>query len=201
MNKRQVSPSQVNRRTFLRGAASGAAALALARIRAAQAAGQNPFAYDVSAFEKTDPKLLKYREARRLTVPREGARRLTRLPSGRLLVAAGRSFCELDPADGALVQEIAVEGPARCSAAAPDGTLYLGVGDHVEVFTPDGRPTKTWDPPAKRSWISGLAVSGEAVFVADSGQRVVWKCQPDGQIAGRIGDRDKERDIPGFVLP
>ncbi|RME96422.1 MAG: hypothetical protein D6766_00735 [Verrucomicrobia bacterium] len=30
---------------------------------------------------------------------------------------------------------------------------------------------------------------------------MVWKCQPDGQIAGRIGDRDKERDIPGFVLP
>lgn len=103
--------------------------------------------------------------------------------------------------EGVLTREIPVEGPARCAAAAPDGTLYLGVGDHVEVFSAAGRRLKVWDPPAKRSWISGLAISEQAVFVADSGHRVVWKCGLEGAIGGRIGERDQKREVPGFVLP
>lgn len=224
--KRDDPSSRLTRRKFLlRGAATGAAAAALTQLRSARAAGAgapNPFAYSVGEFESTNPALLKYREIRRFEVPGKEAprqalqpgadaatdervagvevRRLTLLPGGNLLVAAGQSFLELSP-EGTLVREIAVNGLARCAAAAKDGTLYLGVRDHVEIFSARGGRTASWETPAKRSWISGLAVGEDEVFAADSGARLIWRYDRSGKVVGRVGERDKDREIPGIVLP
>lgn len=202
--KRDDSSNRLTRRKFLlRGAATGTAAAALTQLREARAAGAgapNPFAYSVGEFERTDPALLKYREVRHFEVPGEEARRLTLLPNGNLLAAAGQAFVELT-LEGALVRQIAVIGPARCAALAKDGTLYAGVHGHVEVFPPKGGRTTAWETPGKRSWISGLAVGESEVFVADAGARLIWRYDRSGKVTGRIGERDKDREIPGFVLP
>lgn len=202
--KRDDSSSRLTRRKFLlRGAATGAAATALAQLREARAAGAgaaNPFAYSVAEFERTDPALLKYREVRRFAVPGKEARRLTLLPDGNLLVAGGRAFVELNPA-GAAVREIAVDDAARCTAVAGDGTVYAGVRDHVEVFSARGERLATWNTPGKRSWISGLAVGENEVFAADSGARLIWRYDRSGKVTGKIGERDPDREAPGLVLP
>jgi len=39
------------------------------------------------------------------------------------------------------------------------------------------------------------------VFEADSGNRVVWRHDRSGKLAGRIGEKNKDRNVPGFVLP
>ncbi|MCP5521907.1 MAG: hypothetical protein H7A46_10220 [Verrucomicrobiales bacterium] len=202
--KHDDSSNRLTRRRFLlRGAATGAATAALAQLREARAAGvgaANPFAYSVSEFEVTDPALLKYREVRRFEVPGPEARRLTLLPGGSLLVAAGRRFVEMT-AEGSTVREIAVNGAARCAAVAGDGTVYAGVQDHVEVFSAKGERLATWQTPGKRSWISGLAVGENEVFAADSGARLIWRHDRSGKATGRIGERDAARNVPGFVLP
>jgi hypothetical protein len=202
--KHHNSTNGLTRRRFLlRGAATGAAAAALTRLREAKAAGAgatNPFAYSVGEFEQTDPALLKYREIRRLKVPGKEAQRLTLLPGGNLLVAGGRMFVEITP-QGSRVREVEVSGAARCAAVHEDGTVYAGVRDHVEVFAPGGRQLAVWETPGERSWISGLAVGEDEVFAADAGSRLIWRYDRTGKVTGRIGARDKDRGVPGFVLP
>jgi hypothetical protein len=39
------------------------------------------------------------------------------------------------------------------------------------------------------------------VFAADSGNRVILRCDRSGKIVGRLGEKNKERNIPGFIVP
>jgi hypothetical protein len=44
-------------------------------------------------------------------------------------------------------------------------------------------------------------VTENDVFAADSGGRILLRYDRSGKLQGRIGERDKERDVPGFMLP
>ena len=37
--------------------------------------------------------------------------------------------------------------------------------------------------------------------MADAGNLIVWKFDKSGNLLQRIGDRDENRDIPGFIIP
>ncbi len=207
MNPREqkAASSRLSRRRFLlRGAGTPAVAAALLELRRAQAAGRggaaNPFAYSTEAFEKTDPALLTHREVARFKAPLQAVHRLALTPKGHLLVAGDQALVELSP-EGRLLRRIATDGPARCAAVAADGTIYAGLRDHLEVFGPDGRRRARWALPAKRSWITGLAVTEDDLFAADSGQRVVLRYDRTGKARGEIGKRDRARGVTGFVLP
>ena len=201
--------TNLSRRRFLeRGAhaagvlgVSGAASV-LSGATARAAAGQpgNPFAYDLGGLTQTDPKLIQYEEVGRFRSPRAEARRIAFGPDGRLYLAAGNYVSVLDDT-GALVSEIALSGPARCAAVAKDGSVYVSLRDHVEVFDTRGQRRAVWDAPGKRTWFSGLAVGENDVYAADAGSRVLVRYDRSGKLAGRIGEKNPARHIPGFVIP
>ncbi len=183
--------------------AAGSAALA-ASAQAAGAVGAekqlNPFAYDVERFRKTDPKLIQYKQVGRFACPHPEPRRIALGPEERLYVAARKGVDVLDHA-GARLDDISLPEPARCVAVGPDGIIYIGLRDHIEVFDRKGQRLATWESPGKRTWLTGLAVGENDVFAADAGNRVVLRYDKSGKVAGRIGGKDKERNIPGLVVP
>ncbi len=201
-------PLPQSRRAFLRRNLFSAGLLGLvgtvaASRRLARAAGSpdvNPFAYDVGKFETTDPKLIAYRELARFPSPRPSPRRLALAADGSLLVAADKAVVRVDRS-GAVLGEIALETPVRCVAAAADGLIYAGLRDHLEVFDAKGQRKASWPAPGPKSWLSGIAVNEAEVFVADAGSRVVLRYDRAGKLAGRIGERNADRNVPGFILP
>lgn len=200
----------ISRRRFIQQSAQGAGVLAVgsAAVMAATesargaSAGKeaNPFAYDVERLRKTDPKLVHYEQAGRLTCPYPDPHRLAIGPGDHVYLAAGNYISVLD-AQGARLNEIALAGEARCVAVTGDGTVYAGLKDHVEVYDGKGRRTASWETPGKRSWLTGLAVGENDVFVADSGNRVVLRYDKSGKLVGRIAEKNKERNVPGLVVP
>jgi hypothetical protein len=183
-------------------AVSGTAIAASAQLARAASAGKeaNPFAYDVGRLRKTDPKLVHYEQTGRFPSPYPNPHRIAVGPEDRLYVAAGNYVSVLDR-EGGRVSEIALAGPARCVAVARDGTIYAGLRDHVEVFDRKGQRQAAWESPGKRSWFTGLAVGESDVFAADAGNRVVLRYDKSGKLAGRIGEKNKERGIPGLIVP
>jgi hypothetical protein len=115
-------------------------------------------------------------------------------------VAAGRWISVLDR-EGRLVTEWMGRGAVRSLAVSGDGTLYAGLKDHVEVYDSRGQVAATWETPKGRPFLTGIAIGENEVFVADSGNRLIWRFDKTGKSLGRIGERDTERGIPGFVVP
>jgi hypothetical protein len=192
-----------SRREFFGQTASAMAILGvIASQRAAAAAksSTNPFAYDVSAHQKTDPKLIAYEETARWKAPHAEPKRIVIAPDDTIYVCSGNYLTAFDRS-GVRGLEIALPEPARCAAIAQDGNIYLGLRDHLEVFDAKGQRQAVWDSPGKKSWFTGIAVTEHDVFVADAGNRVILRYDKSGKLVRRIGTKDKEHNIPGFIIP
>jgi hypothetical protein len=193
-----------NRREFIADSIRSAAlftALASGRSQAAEKAGTpNPFAYDVSRLSKTDPKLVAYEEIARWKCPHAEPRRITASPDQQLFVCAGDYVTTMKP-DGQRGLEIVLPDAARCVAVGNDGVIFVGLRDHVEVFDAKGQRKATWDSPGKKSWLTGLVLNENDVIAADSGNRVVLRYDKSGKLVKRIGEKNTEHDIPGFIVP
>jgi hypothetical protein len=200
----------ISRRKFIRWSASGATVAAMSgsvikasqNLASAASAGKssNPFAYEVEHFARTDPKWIQYEQAGRFSSPGPEPRRIAIGPEDRIYIAA-KDGVSIVGREGGLLSTLAVAGPARCVAVARDGSVYVGLRDHIEVFNARGDRVAVWDSRGKRTWLSGLAAGEKNVLAADSGNRIVWLYDLAGKVLGRIGEKNKERNVPGLIVP
>lgn len=183
-------------------AVSGAAMTVSAQVAraAAEPSSANPFAYDISRFAKTDPKLLRYEEAGRMRSPHSEPRRIAIGPEDRIYIANRNGIDVIDRAGGQQ-ESIKLGAPARCIAVAADGVIYAGLKERIEVFDRKGQHVESWEAPGKKAWLSGLAAGENDLLAADSGNRVVLRFDRSGKLVGRIGEKSKERQIPGLIVP
>ena len=200
MNNSNENP-RCSRRRFVEKMAHGTVWAGAAAVagRPLFAVEKNPFAYDVSRFSRTDPALIAWDEVGRQVCPGQGARRMAFGPDGVLHVAAGKQIVRLGAKGGAA--SIDVGADVMCVAVAGDGTVYASLRDHVEVFAAGGQRRATWEAGDARTWISSLALAGDALFAADSGHRVILRYDLAGKLLGRIGARNTELQAPGLIVP
>jgi hypothetical protein len=192
-----------SRREFF-GQSAGALALlntiAGHRTRGADKSAGNPFAYDVSRLEKTDPSLISHAETGRWKSPHPEARRIAIGPDDTLHVCSGNYLSAMSR-EGGRGLEIAFAEPPRCAAIGKDGAIHAGLRDHIEVFDAKGQHKAVWESPGKKAWLTGIAVGENDVFVADAGNRVILRYDKSGKLLRRIGERDPGRNVPGYIVP
>lgn len=182
-------------------------------------AGRLPaeYRYDLKDAQRVDPKLIRFRQTAEYPVPLAELRALTVGIDSRIYVAGDSAVCIL-AVDGKKAAEIALPAPATCLAVArggevpadgktPDSVraedlrLYVGLGDHIEVFTMAGKPLARWKASGERSLLTAIAVQEPDAWVADAGKRIVWRYRTDGTRIGSLGTRDAARGIQGFIVP
>jgi hypothetical protein len=123
-------------------------------------------------------------------------------PSGRMTnFMCARATTSMPEPRGQRGLELALAGPACCVAVARDGTIFAGLRDHIEVFDSKGGRLARWESPDPKTWLTGLAAGEKDVFAADAGKLVVLRYDRTGKIVGRIGRKDAERNVPGFIVP
>jgi hypothetical protein len=89
----------------------------------------------------------------------------------------------------------------RCLAIAADGTLFIGMAEHVEVYAQNGMRKAIWGSLGRGTIITALAIAGKDLWVADAGQREVALLDHRGTVLRRFGKRDDARKNPGLVVP
>ncbi|MGC9455341.1 MAG: NHL repeat-containing protein [Phycisphaerae bacterium] len=157
------------------------------------------FSYDISELEKVGEDLLGYRQVRRIPAGVEQPRAIA-LGRDDTLHIAGDGKIRVIDAEGDTVNEFGIDGQATCLAVGDDGTLFVGFEDRVAVYSSQGEKTAEWDDFGESAIITSLAVMGDDVYVADSGQAVVYRFDRTGRLLGRLGGKDEQRNIPGLVI-
>jgi hypothetical protein len=187
--------SGIGRRDFLRVAGAAAAGTALITSSSGQAGSTNAV----------------FRESKRipLTIDNPGA--LAIRPGGGISVAGENAVVTLD-AQGKEIARHGVKGRPGCLTVSANEQLLVGMRNHVEVFDAKGAAVSaagreeaasasSWQDLGERAYLTSIVADDENVFVADAGNRVVLRFGHDGILRGRIGQQDKERGVPGLVVP
>ena len=192
----------LDRREFLGTVAGSGVLFGLAAVaaRAAEAGAANPFAYDLSKFENTDPSLINYQIAGRWPCPRQNGRHISSGPDDQIYICAGDYLAAFSP-EGQPGLEIALPERVYCASVAADGVVYAGSRSAVHIFDKRGRSVAAWNSPNKKSWFTGIAAGERDVFVADSASRVVWRYSRGGKLLDRIGEKNAEKNAPGLAVP
>ena len=160
----------------------------------------NPYDYKMSEVNKTDSSLSNYIQSVSFGTSLEEIHSVG-CGAGDRIYVAGKNGAQIFEKDGKPVLKFAFDGIASCLAPDKKGNIYIGLQDHVEVFDPSGKLLKTWRSVSPESFLTGLAVSDSYVFVADAGKKIVYRYSPDGRLINRIGEKDPQKNVPGFIVP
>ncbi len=180
--------------------AAGVVVFRAATAREKETSLGKSFIYDLDDLGKTDPALIKYEESGRIETQFQNSSAIALDSSDRIYVAGDKSIRVFD-SGGVALWEVKVTDAPGCLAVADDGTVYVGLRDHIEVYDANGVRRSSWESPGQNTVLTSVAVYGDDVFAADAGGRVVLRYDRSGDLIERIGEKDEERNIPGFVIP
>lgn len=189
----------ITRREFINKSVKGASLVALGGAMSLTA--DRLFAdYDLDKLSAVDPALIKYREVGIIKPKLSSLRAVAVGPDDRIYLAADRGI-QMFGKDAAFASELKLNGSPQCLTVTEDGTVYVGMRDRVAVYDSNGQRKADWAKLGQRAVLTSIAVSENDVFVADAGNRAVLRYDTSGKLIRRIGERDKSRNIPGFVVP
>jgi DNA-binding beta-propeller fold protein YncE len=160
----------------------------------------NPFAYDIKSYKTSGADLIHYAEVGSIPIELPMVSGIAIGPDNRIYVSGNDSVLILD-SDGTKQYSFNMNETARCLSVDKNHDLYLGLEDHVEVYDPKGSKKASWESLGEQAIITSVAISENNVFVADAGNKIVWKFDKSGSRLQRIGDKDEAKDIPGFIIP
>lgn len=159
------------------------------------------FRYDISALREVDPKLIIASETASIPLDLAGPVALTLTPHQHLAIAGTDEIVVINPDTRAVTTRFKITGAAQCVATDADGRFYVGFRDHIATFDPTGQPVANWPVIPNQPIITSVAVAADNVYVADAGNKVVHHYNRDGALQRQIGQRDRDRNFPGLLIP
>jgi len=162
--------------------------------------GINPYAYNLDSLMKKDSSRVAYREVKQIVPGVAEVSGISADMYGRIYIS-GKDGVEIFGEEGKLLKKFGINGTALCIHTDGSGKIYLGVQDHVEVWSQAGKLLEKWAAAGEGSIITCIGTSGDFVFVADAGEKIVFRYNRSGELSGRIGDKDPAQGIPGFIIP
>ena len=170
------------------------------KVRSGGAAQAGDIDEIIESFNVVDPKLIIAKEAARLATTLKQLRAIAVGPEDRVYAAGDKGYVVLGK-DGKVALKVDLPNTPNCLAVDSDGTVYVGVWDHVEVFDAAGTRKATWPKPGPTAWLTSIAVSDKGVYVADFGDKTVIHCDKTGKVLGRLGEPGKVEGTGKYEVP
>lgn len=160
---------------------------------------ENPYRYDVDEYRKVDTTTVLYKET--ITFPVQEQLLTGIAVSGKLIHIVSVSNLMTYDYSGKELSRRPLQDTANCITIGPDNKIWIGMLHSVSCFSPEGNPVSQWPSFGERSVITSLAVTDSTVYVADAGNRIVYRCNTKGDILSRIGEKNESKGVPGYILP
>jgi len=162
---------------------------------------EKEFVYDIDELAKIDPNLILYEEsAKPISTGMAQSHSIAVDSKGSIYVCGDKAIRIFTPS-GNLLNELILTDSPRCIAPAEDGTIYIGLKDHIETYDSQGKRLGSWKSLSDNALLTSIAVTENDVFVADAGNRIVVRYDTTGNLINHIGEKDSDRNVPGLVIP
>jgi len=159
----------------------------------------NPYEYNIDEFRKVDSTKILYTEKLHFPVKAHYWAGIA-VSDSTIIVASANHLLKFDYSGKQIFSKQIID-TATCVTVDENRQIWIGMLHYVVMYDQNGTLVKRWNSFGDRAVFTSIAVSGENVYVADAGNRIVYQCNTNGQIVQKIGERDEEKGMPGFVIP
>ena len=160
---------------------------------------ENPYKYDVTEFRKVDSTTILFHETVTFPVNVDEPKGIAVLGK-QIIVVAEKLLLKYDYSGKELLRK-ELPDTANCVTVDANNEIWVGMLHSVASYDQGGNLIKQWNSFGNRSVITSVAASGETVYVADAGNRIVYQCNKNGQIQSKIGEKDAQKEVPGYIIP
>ena len=160
---------------------------------------ENPYEYNVDEFRKVDSTKILYAEKLHFPVKVHYWAGIT-VSDSTIIVASANHLLKFDYSGKQIFNKDLID-TATCVTVDENRQIWIGMRHYVVMYDQNGTLVKRWNSFGDRAVFTSITVSGENVYVADAGNRIVYQCNTNGQIVRKIGEKDEQKGIPGFIIP
>lgn len=161
---------------------------------------ENVYEYDLKSFEKSEGKKVNYSEVNQIAPEIDKLRAVTVDAEDNIYVT-GKDRLIIYNKSGELISSVKTNADALCMTISEDKKVFLGARDHIEIFDTEGNLLSKWKALNSKVVITSIALSEENVFVADAGNKIVYRYDLNGKLINKIGEKDSINGILGFIIP
>ena len=160
---------------------------------------ENPYEYNIDEFRQVDSTQILYAETLNFPVKVHDWGGIT-VSDSMIIVATANELIKFNYSGKEIFRKSLID-TATCVTIDDNRQIWIGMRHYVVMYDLNGTLVKRWNSFGDRSVITSLAVSGENVYVADAGNRIVYQCNTNGQIMQKIGEKNEQKGISGFAIP
>lgn len=154
----------------------------------------------IAAALKVPENMIIAKEASRFPTGLTELRALAVGPEDRIYAAGDKALVVL-ASDGKQISKIDLGAVPNCVGVGGDGTTYVGLMDHIEVFDAKGAKKAVWEKSGSTTWLTSIAVAADGVYAADFGNKTVVHLDKDGKLIGRLGGAGPNPGTGKYEVP
>ncbi len=160
---------------------------------------ENDYKWDLDQFREVDSTLVLYREIGAFPVSVDMPKGFV-VCDGQIYLVGEDVFMKFNRSGEQLFRKVLDTTPT-CIACTRNGEFLVGMRDHVRLYDSQGILLSRWNSFGEKAVITSIAYGNQLIYVADAGNRVVYKCDLQGNLLARIGEKDESKEVPGYIIP
>lgn len=158
----------------------------------------NPFKYDMGDIHKVDTALILYHETLQMKLQMEDLTGISYL--GNKLYITGKDNLICFDLKGNILLDKVLPSLALCVKATPE-RVYVGCARQILTVNEQDAGVSVFAVLNDSSLITSIDVSGDKIFAADAGKRVVYRLNRNGEKELVIEGKSESDALHGFILP
>jgi hypothetical protein len=160
---------------------------------------ENPYEYNVDEFRKVDSTQILYTEKSHFPVKADLWAGIA-ISDSTIIIANAKELQKYDFSGKQIFNKSLIDS-ATCITLDDKKQIWIGMTSFVAQYDQNGNLLQRLESIAKRAIFTSIATSGENIYVADAGNRVVHHYNSKGEMLDNIGEKDEQKGIPEFVIP
>lgn len=158
----------------------------------------NPYAFDIGDYKSVDPSLVTYTEIKNYKLGFVEPAAID-IFNDRIYVA-GDNRLKVISLSGTLLGEFTLAfNPLVLEVY--DSVIFMAVKNKVFIAGSDGIVYDEWQLTDAGSYITAIAASGNDVFIADAGNRKIYRYSAGGDLLGEFDGKAEAGALHGFIVP
>lgn len=160
---------------------------------------ENPYEYNIDEYRKVDTTQILYTEKYHFPVKADLWAGIAVCDST-IIIANAKELQKYNYSGKQIFNKPIIDS-ATCIAVDENRKLWIAMTSYVAQYDIDGTLIQRLNPVNKRAIFTSVAASGNGIYVADAGNRIIHHYNFKGEKLDDIGQKDEQKGVPEFVIP